>query len=64
MCLLIALPIFGYPKLLPGAEKLQLETLKINLSYRYLIYDPPHSTQLNLTPSIISRTIFCPLPTL
>nr|XP_016929033.1 solute carrier organic anion transporter family member 4A1 [Drosophila suzukii] len=25
MCLLIALPIFGYPKLLPGAEKLQLE---------------------------------------
>ncbi|EDV59102.2 solute carrier organic anion transporter family member 4A1 [Drosophila erecta] len=25
MCLLVALPIFGYPKLLPGAEKLQLE---------------------------------------
>ncbi|XP_017041422.1 solute carrier organic anion transporter family member 4A1 [Drosophila ficusphila] len=25
MCLLIALPIFGYPRVLPGAEKLQLE---------------------------------------
>ncbi|XP_034668642.1 solute carrier organic anion transporter family member 4A1 [Drosophila subobscura] len=25
MCLLIAIPIFGYPKTLPGADKLQLE---------------------------------------